>query len=814
MNKKIQQLLTELTLEEKAGLCSGLDFWHTKGVERLDIPSVMVTDGPHGLRKQDGESDHIGLNKSVPATCFPTASTLASSWDEELLYEVGQALGEECRQEKVAVLLGPGTNIKRSPLCGRNFEYFSEDPYLSGRMATKHIQGVQSEGIGTSLKHYAVNNQETRRMLINTIVDERALREIYLPSFEMAVKEAQPDTVMCAYNQLRGEFCSQNVILLTSILKEEWGYKGFVVTDWGATVDRVKGLTAGLDLEMPGSGGINDKKIVAAVEQDELDMTVLDEAVRRILSVVLSKTKTLEAPYSYDKEAHHTLARRAAIEGSVLLKNEGSLLPLGKPKKIAVVGTFAKTPRYQGAGSSLINPSRIDTALEALKNALPDSELLYAPGYNPDDDLINQTLIAQAVKAAETADVSLIFAGLTEEYESEGFDRTHMRMPESHNTLIKAVAEANPKTVVILSNGAPVEMDWLGQVPAVLESYLGGQASGSAVISLLLGENNPSGKLTETFPLRLEDNPTAPNFPAGPQSVEYRESIYVGYRYFDTSHKEVLFPFGHGLSYTSFEYGELKLSSEKIGVTDELKLSLTVQNVGNQPGKEVVQLYVRDMESTIFRPDKELKAFKKISLEVGESKTIEFTLSKRAFAYYDVYQKDWIVESGEFELLVGASSRDIRQTGTLYVESRDKISSEILAMSQRHSSYYKPDVANWYGDAGSFTELYGTPLPSNEPTKPGSFTLNSSLSDVSVTKLGKMIHAGVTKRVLKMLGDDSPKNQRFAKALVGEMPLRGLVMMSQGEFGENLINALLLMMNGKFIGGLRMILKDKFTGKR
>ena len=659
---RIQDLIHQMTLEEKASLCSGLNFWYLKGLERLGIPSIMVTDGPHGLRKQAGDADMVGLNSSVPATCFPTASALAATWDRDLIYQVGVALGEECRQEKVGVILGPGVNIKRSPLCGRNFEYFSEDPYLAGEIASSHINGVQSQGIGTSLKHYAANNQEFHRMTIDTIVDERTLREIYLAGFELAVKQAQPWTVMCSYNRINGTYASDHKTLMNDILKDEWGHTGLVVTDWGAMNERVEALKAGVELEMPGAHNGNDLRIVAAVRSGALAEATLDRAVERILALIFKAQATLAQDYTYDPQMHHALARRVAGEGAVLLKNEGGLLPLPAGAKIALIGRFARSPRYQGAGSSLINPSRLDNLYEELANLVGEANLSYAPGYTEKGDAADEGLIQEALDIADKADVILICAGLTDMYEVEGIDRKHMRLPAGHDALIQRLAAAHKNLVVVLSNGSPVEMPWVDAVPAILEGYLGGQAGAGALADILTGRVNPSGKLAETFPLKLQDTPAQP-YPGGPTTVEYRESIYVGYRYYDTAGVEVLFPFGHGLSYTTFAYRDLALTLDGETVTATFK----VKNTGAVAGKETVQLYVRDLQSSLFRPDKELKGFAKVDLAPGEETEVSLTLDQRAFAFYDAGSQDWVVEAGHFEILVGASSRDIRLSAPLHL---------------------------------------------------------------------------------------------------------------------------------------------------
>ncbi|MCC3374466.1 glycoside hydrolase family 3 C-terminal domain-containing protein [Cohnella sp. REN36] len=674
MERDLKQLIAQMTLEEKAGLCSGLDFWHTKGIERLGIPSVMVTDGPHGLRKQKASADHLGLFDSVPATCFPSAAGLASSWDRDLIRQVGIALGEECQAEEVAVLLGPGANIKRSPLCGRNFEYFSEDPYLSSELAAAHIEGVQSQGVGTSLKHFAANNQEHRRMTGDSVVDERTLREIYLASFEGAVKKAQPWTVMCSYNKVNGTFASENPKLLTDILKDEWGHEGFVVSDWGAVNERADGLAAGLELEMPSSNGSGDRKIVEAVRSGKLPEEKLDAAVERLLNIIFRAVDARKPGATFDADAHHRLAREVARECMVLLKNDDHLLPLAKSGKIAVIGELAEQSRFQGGGSSHVNPTKLENIREELAGVAGPAVLIsYSQGYALANDDIDDNLFREAAEAARQADVAIVFAGLPERYESEGFDRTHLRIPDNQAKLIEAVAAVQGNVVVVLSNGAPVEMPWIGKTKAVLEAYLGGQALGGAIADLLFGVASPCGKLAETFPVRLEHNPSYLNFPGEGDRVEYREGIFVGYRYYDAKRIAPLFPFGHGLSYTSFEYRNLETDHSIIDDTETVNATVRVKNVGNRAGKEIVQLYVRDAESSVIRPEKELKGFAKVELQPGEEKEIIFTLNKRSFAFYDVALKDWRVETGEFELLVGSSSADIRLSGTLAVRSKTNL---------------------------------------------------------------------------------------------------------------------------------------------
>ena len=669
MNRDLKKIISQMTLEEKAGMCSGLDFWHLKSVERLGIPEVMVSDGPHGLRKQDDKGDHLGMNDSIKAVCFPPAALSACSFDRNLMESMGETIGREAQANDVSVVLGPAVNIKRSPLCGRNFEYYSEDPYLAGEIAAAFINGVQSQHVGTSIKHFAANNQEYHRMSNSSEADERTLREIYFPAFETAVKKAQPYTFMCSYNQINGTFASENKWLLTDVLRNDWGFEGYVMSDWGAVNDRVKGLEAGLELEMPGSNGTNDALIIEAVKNGALKEEVLDQAVERILNIIY-KYADHRTPQEFTMEKDHEEARRIAEESMVLLQNTDQILPLKASEKVAFVGGFAKKPRFQGGGSSHINCFKITNALESVP---ADAQVTYAEGFPADKDLYDEKLAAEAVQAAKTADKVVIFAGLPDSFESEGYDRSHMRLPECQNRLIGEILEVQPNTVVVLHNGSPVEMPWINDVKGILEAYLGGQAVGGAEYDILFGKVNPSAKLPETFPKQLEDNPSyLAGFGEG-DHVEYREGIFVGYRYYDKKKMDVLFPFGYGLSYTTFAYSNLRLDKKTMKDTEELTVSVDVTNTGDRAGKEVVQLYVADKESTVIRPVKELRDFVKIELAPGETKTVTFTLGKRAFAYYDVQIHDWQVEDGEVEIPIGASSRDIALRDTVTVESTVKI---------------------------------------------------------------------------------------------------------------------------------------------
>ncbi len=667
MTEKIKSIISQMTLEEKASLCSGKDWWRTKPVERLGIPSVMVSDGPSGLRTQiENGSDE---NDSITAVSFPSGCATAASWDRDLLYKEGQILGNEANAMNVSVLLGPAINIKRSPLCGRNFEYFSEDPYLAGQLSEYYTKGVQSQNVGVSVKHFAANNQEFRRFSVSEKIDERTLREIYLPAFENTVKKAQPKNIMCSYNAINGTLSSENKWLLNDVLRNEWGFKGFVVSDWGAVNDRVEGIKAGLNLEMPYSGGLTDSYIVEAVKNGTLEESRLDEVVADLLNFIFEYTENKKSG-SWDKEKDHIESAKIAEECCVLLKNDDSLLPLNpKPaadgKKVLFVGNFAKVPRFEGGGSSNIKTYKVTGAFEAAKEL------------GIDVDFIDGKDIKLAADSAKNASAVIVFAGLPDSYESEGFDRDKLDMPESHNAVIEAVAEVNKNVAVVLHNGSPVTMPWLGKVKSVLECYLGGEAIGIAQAKILFGLSNPSGKLPETFPLRLEDTPSYLNFPGNGRTVNYAEGIFVGYRWYDSRKMNVLFPFGHGLSYTNFEYGKISLSSDSIKDNQTVEVSVKIKNTGNMDGKEVVQLYVRDLTGFEIRPDKELKGFEKVSLKKGEEKTVTITLDKRSFALWNSDINDWYVPTGEYEILVGSSCCEIKDSAIIHVTSTTKKAFEI-----------------------------------------------------------------------------------------------------------------------------------------
>lgn len=798
---KAKQLVSQMTLEEKASLCSGKNFWFMKGIDRLGIPEIMITDGPHGLRKQSTDASQAGLNTSVPAVCFPTASATACSFDRNLIQEMGKAIAEECRQEKVAVLLGPGINIKRSPLCGRNFEYFSEDPFVAGEMAAAFINGVQSQNVGVSLKHYATNNQEKRRLVIESVLEERTFREIYLTGFEIAIKKAKPWTVMCAYNRVLGEFASQNETLLTKILRDEWGFEGIVISDWGATVERVKALQAGLDLEMPGVGDATDKRIVKAVLAGSLSQEKLDQTATRITELILRSSD--QPDFHYNVASHHALARKVASESAVLLKNENSILPGNPGQKAAVIGAFAKEPRYQGAGSSRIQPTSIDSALEELQKYGLDTE--FAAGYRLDSDQPDEELVKEACRVASGKDVVYLFAGLPDRYEAEGFDRKDMSMPENHNQLIEAVSKVNPHVVVILLGGAPMELHWADKVQGILLMYLGGEAGGGACADLLMGKVNPGGKLAESWPFTELDSPSHDYFPGYTKTVEYREGLFVGYRYFNTAKKAVRYPFGYGLSYTKFEYSGLNFSAKAIKDTESLKVTCLIKNTGKTTGSEVVQLYISCKDSVIIRPSLELKGFEKVLLEPGESKEVSFTLTKRDFAYYNTESAQWHVESGTYEIQISASSEDLRLSAKVNVES----SGSLPLPDYRESlpGYYNFTNGIIITDE-EFATLLRRPIPPRERGKFVPHTISSTMVDIQDKWIGRLLLSFMKKSVAKLTKDNHDLQIMF-EAMLMDMPLRFFTQNTERGFTIDQVDGLVDMLNGAFFKGLGKFLKKK-----
>ena len=789
---KHAELISQMTLEEKASLLSGANFWNTKPVARLGIPGMMMTDGPHGLRKQGGQADHLGLNNSIPATCYPSAAGLANTWDEGLLEEMGTFLGLEAASEGVSILLGPGVNIKRSPLCGRNFEYFSEDPYLSGKMAAALIRGIQSNGISACVKQYAANSQELRRMTNDSVMDERTLREIYLPAFEMAVKEGGVRTLMTSYNRVNGTYAHEHPHLLREILYGEWGFGGMVVSDWGGNNDRVESVRQGGTLEMPSSNGQTDQYIVEAVRSGKLEEAVVDEQVDRVLELVLS-TQAHITGKTYDRDAHHKVAARVAEKSAVLLKNEGGILPLNKQQKIAVIGDFARTPRYQGAGSSKINPTKLDSGLDALK-AIGANVMGFAPGFRRGGKK-DTMLIRQACKLAGGAEVVLLWLGLDEGGEAEGIDRENMKIPENQIALLRAVAEVNPNIVVVLSSGCAVEMDWDTPAKAVIHGYLGGQAGATAMARLLTGEVNPCGKLSETVPLCYEDVSSAPYYPGMEATSEYREGLYVGYRYFDTAKRDVKYPFGFGLSYTGFAYSDLQVGEDRV--------TFRIRNTGSVAGEEIAQLYIHAATNGMFRPEQELKGFAKVSLKPGEEKQVEIPVNDRSFAVWSILENNWVIEGGKYELRVGASSRDIRLTAEIQKEGSVANPYEGTAFAP----YYSGQVKSISDE--SFAALLGHAIPNAKWDRSAPIGFNDTISQGEYLNggLGKAIYNLISfaRNVLLVLEKKEAANSIM---FVMNLPWRGVARMS-GVLTDEQVLTLIDIINRRK-GGFRNLLKQTF----
>lgn len=811
LKKQAEQLVKKMTLEEKISLLSGANMWNTKSVERLGVPSVMVSDGPHGLRKQEAEGDNLGIGASVPAVCFPTASALACSFDKSLVYEIGTALGEACQAEHVDVLLGPGMNMKRSPLCGRNFEYYSEDPIVSGEMGASFIRGVESTGTGTSLKHFAVNNQERRRQSISALVDERALHETYLKAFEIAVKEGKPRTVMCSYNRVNGVYSSENPLLLTEILREKWGYDGIVVSDWGAVHDRALGVAAGLELEMPGNGGYNDRKVLATVKEGRLSERAVTLAAERMTEFALKCAANRTGANSYDKEAQHALAVATSERCAVLLKNDHQLLPGNKDAKTAVIGAFAEKPRYQGAGSSKINSVKVDSPLEQLQAAgiLVD----YAPGYRlsvPKSEPEEATkkredrLVDEAVKVAKDKDIVYLFAGLTDGYESEGFDRTSMALPEDQNRVIAAVAEANPNTVVILMGGAPMELPWEEKVNSILLMYLGGEGVGTAATNLLLGKAVPSGKLAETWPFRTEDNPSYGNFPGNIQNVEYRESIYTGYKYYDTADVPVRYPFGYGLSYTEFQYEspELKQSSCHFGETVELQVNVT--NTGAREGAATVLVFGTGPNNVVFHPKRELVAFTKVYLQAGESKTMVLPVDTKRLGYYNTEIGDFYAAPGTYGLLIGDCLDNLPLSLNLELTGEEQPQPDLHAEAP---AYYAPKAGTFNTlPVSQFEALLKAKVPYVPDRYERPYTEENSIEDMQHTAIGKVL-LGVVKVLAAQMEAAEPGQEGMMGSMMREMPLYGLTASEPDMLPEFLMLGIVDFANGKYLTGVKRIVK-------
>ena len=789
---KYAGLIAKLTLEEKAGLTSGLDFWHTKAVKRLGIPSEMMADGPHGLRRQESDSDALGLGRSVPATCFPTASALANTWDESLLSDVGRAIGEEAVAQGVGMVLGPGVNIKRSPLCGRNFEYFSEDPLLSGKLAAAMIRGIQSTGVSACVKHFAANSQELRRMATDSVMDERTLREIYLPAFEIAVKEGGVRSLMTAYNRLNGTYCNENGHLLREILRGEWGFDGLVVSDWGGNNDRVEAVRAGSSLEMPASNGETDRHIVEAVRNGTLDEALLDEQVDHVLDFVFSAQKTLAHGGVSDGTAHHALAAKAAAESAVLLKNEKEFLPLRRFESVAVIGDFAAVPRYQGAGSSHVNPTRLDAPLDALR-AAGVNIVGYEKGFLRSGAAAPR-LLRRAKELAARSEKVLLFLGLDEGSETEGYDRGHMRLRENQLDLLREIAEINPNVGVVLQCGSPVEMTWDVFSRAVLHLFLGGQAVGTACAALLTGEANPCGKLAETMPVRLEDTPCAPWYPGREATSEYREGLFVGYRYYESAHKRVKYPFGYGLSYTEFSYAPGDFSPGGV--------SFTVKNTGSRAGAEIAQLYVRAKTGGMLRPALSLAGFARVELLPGEEKTVFIPLGERSFAVWSRAKNRWVVEEGGYELCVGASCRDLRLVRTVHVAGEaplDEYAAPEFDVYRRADVHHVSD--------GSFAALLGHDIPPARWNDRGAVDFNDAISRGKYLPggLGKVLYTALeaARRVMNLVGS---RENAGSLMYVLDMPWRNAARMAN-VFSDAQVRALLKIVN-KEKGGWKAFLEE------
>lgn len=794
---KYQELVHKMTLEEKAAFLSGKNVWQTWNFERLNLPSIFCSDGPHGVRKQAGAGDHLGLNASLPATCFPTAATIANSWDEELGKKLGKALGEEANAQEVNILLGPGLNIKRSPLCGRNFEYFSEDPYLAGKMAAAYVQGIQSQGVYACPKHFAVNSQEFRRMAMNAVLDERTLREIYLTGFEIAVKEGKAKSIMSSYNEINGIYANENKHLLQEILRKDWGFDGIVITDWGGSNDHVKGVEAGSNLEMPAPGLDSAREIIQAVENKKLKMEDLDACVDNLLAAVLTLTENAKGKKrSFDKTEHHNLARKAAEESAVLLKNEKGMLPLAKNTKVALIGDFAFEPRYQGAGSSMVNPTALDT-LEKEITKFPLEVVGMNRGYKRDGSS-DAALKKESLRLAGAADVVIYCFGLDELSESEGLDRSHMSIPKNQIALLREMAKVNGNIVGLLSAGTSIEMPWEGECKAILHGYLNGQAGASAMLNILTGKVNPSGKLNETYPIEYEDTPAFENFPSSERNAEYRESIYVGYRYYDTKNVKVQYPFGHGLSYTSFEYSNLKVSEKGV--------SFTLKNTGKMDGAEIAQLYIGKKDAKVFRPAKELKGFAKVFLKAGEEKKVQISFDDKSFRYWNVKTNAWEVEGGRYQLMLGSSVADIRletgieMTGTAADTPYNK---------EQLSAYYAADIQNV--EDSQFETLLGHSIPDGKWS--GELGRNDAICQMYYAKsrLARFIYNRLT--AMKKKSEEKGKPD-LNILFIYNMPFRGIAKMTGGAVSMEMVDGMVLAVNGHLCKGLGKIIGGFFRNKK
>ena len=795
---KHKDILDQMTLIEKAAIVGGQGEWQTWPIPRLGIPSMYCSDGPHGIRKQAGAGDHLGLNESLKATCFPTAATVANSWDVALGEKIGQALGEEAMAEDVHILLGPGMNMKRSPLCGRNFEYFSEDPHLAGKMAAAYVRGIQSKGVRSCIKHFAVNSQEERRMAMDAVVDERTLREIYLTAFEIAIREGKAKALMTSYNEVNGEYANENAHLLLDILRGEWGYDGMVVTDWGGSNDHVKGIKCRSNLEMPNPGLDSARQVIAAIENGTLTKAELDLCVDDLLDAILETTKAAKGHSTeFDIEGHHALAREAAAQCAVLLKNEGKILPLAEGTKVAVIGDFAFKPRYQGAGSSMVNTTKLESFIEIAQESSALEIVASSAGYQRNGDP-DEALKNEAVEAAKQADVVLYFFGLDEMSESEGLDRQHMKLPKVQIELLKALAGANPNIVGILSGGSSIEMDWDKDLKAVLHGYLTGQAGGGAVYDIITGAVNPSGKLAETYPVSYEDTPAFKYYPAKERTSEYREGLYIGYRYFDTAHVPVKYPFGYGLSYTTFEYTDLKVNAD--GAT------FKITNTGKLDGAEIAQLYISLPGAEVFRPEKELKGFAKVFLKAGETKTVTVAFNDMTFRYWNVEDEAWAVEGGVYKVLVGSSSADIRLAADMSVAG---VGSGNPYDRKKVPAYYSGDITRV--PDGQFETILGRPIPDGSWTR--ELTENDAICQLKNSK------SWLCRRVYGVLEGKKKKAEAAGKPdlnvlFIYNMPFRAIGKMTGGAVSQEMVQGMVKVVNGHFFGGIGAVIGGYFRNGR
>jgi len=793
---KSTDILKQMTLEEKAAFLSGKNVWQSRDIERLGIPSIFCSDGPHGLRKQAGEGDHLGLNASVKATCFPTAATIANSWDVTLGEEIGKTIGAEAFAQDVNVLLGPGLNIKRSPLCGRNFEYFSEDPYLAGKMAASYVEGIQSQGVYACPKHFAVNNQELRRMASNSVIDERTLREIYLEGFEIAVKQGKAHAIMSSYNEVNGEYANENKHLLQDILRKEWGFDGIVITDWGGSNDHVAGVAARSNLEMPAPGLDPAREILDALKTGKLTMEELDSCVDDLLKAVLTLNEDKSRKKDFDKQAHHNVARKAAQESIVLLKNDENILPLEKGSKVALIGDFAATPRYQGAGSSVVNPTSLETMAEVI-HSYPLNCIGYSQGYIRTGEE-NALLIKEALELAATADIVIFCFGLDELSESEGLDRYHMRIPQNQIKLLESLVKVNPNIVGILSAGASIEMPWHYCCKGLLHGYLSGQAGASAMLNVITGDANPSGRLSETYPIKYEDTPSFRYFPSTERSAEYREGIFVGYRYYDISQVRVQYPFGYGLSYTSFEYSDLQIEKDSV--------SFMLENTGEFNGAEVAQLYVGGPKGRIFRAEKELKGFSKVFLKAGEKQKVTIPFDDKTFRYWNIKTNKWEVEGGDYTISVGANVKDIKLEGKLFQEETTSLYPYDAATLPSYFSGMIQKV-----ESEEYETLLGHPIPSGKWS--GDLGINDSFCQMYYAKsrLARFIYRILTN--LKIKSEEKGKPD-LNILFIYNMPFRGLAKMTSGAVSMEMVDGIVLVVNGSFFKGMGKVIAGFFRNAR